>query len=134
MLSGDNGILNRATDSKGQNAEAQAIEKTKVAYMAVRTEIASQQAIDGNYDPTSRTTTGTEKSNYDKLVDVVLKDIPNGNGWTVTPGTSGSTIAIEYYDDSLNSSDHKSKFTITITNSEPYAVWAQSQAGFNSTN
>lgn len=134
MLAGENGILGRATDSKGVNAEAQAVEKTKLAYMAVRTEIASQQAIDGNYDPTSTTkATGETKSNFDKLVDVVKNDIPTGkDGWTI--GSTGSTITLVYNDDSFNSSDQNAKFEIEITNAEPYAEWKETQVGYTSTN
>ena len=39
MLSGENGILSRATETRSTNAEAQADEQAKLAYMGVRTEI-----------------------------------------------------------------------------------------------
>ena len=47
MLSGDNGILTRATTTKEANAESTAREEANLAYMTVRTEIAAQKAANG---------------------------------------------------------------------------------------
>ena len=104
MLTGENGILGRATETKATNAEAQSREQAKLVYMAVRTEIASNMTSNGNYSAAANATTISNTLN-------ITSELPSAQGWTVTPtdgtapsgtsqGTDGS-IVLKYHNDSL---------------------------------
>ena len=107
MLTGENGILNRATTTKAINAEAQAEEQAKLAYMAVRTEIAAKMVEDGNYD--------AEAAADDLLTEVVQVDL-KGSEWACS--VSGSDILMKYTDASL---EEVQVYGITLT--EKSASW-----------
>ena len=96
MLSGENGILNRAQQTNMQNDYFQAEEKVKLAYMAVKTEIMTQKVQNSNYNA---------QNNAGKLGKIVRDEL-NGSEWTVSPdGTEltafGTTINITYTKASL---------------------------------
>jgi len=119
MLSGENGILTRATTTKEANAEATAREEANLAYMAVRTEIAAQKVKDGTYNPAAH-----QKDLFDDAIDGTLK-ASNTDGWTFSNNTSNatvtsesdnSTIVLTYHNNSLNNSTHSLVYTITLKN------------------
>ena len=70
MLTGENGILKNANDAKTQNAYYGADEQMKLAYMAVRTEIAAKTVANSSYDATS---------NSAALLEVVKNDLKDDN-------------------------------------------------------
>ena len=51
MLTGENGILNKATSSRSATNEAEAIERINLALNAVKTEIFDQQVDEQNWEP-----------------------------------------------------------------------------------
>lgn len=110
MLTGENGILNRATKTEAVNAQAQATEQAKLAYMAVRTEIAAQMVEDGNYNPA-----GTKKTEQAKLTEVVEDDLmPSASaeeGWIDVDGATSGKITMTYRSPSLA---NDLKYTITL--------------------
>ncbi len=81
MLTGDNGIITNAQKARSNTAYREADEQMRLAYMAVRTEIAAHLANDTSYDATSNT-------NSQALETLVTKDLKgfagNGSEWTVT--------------------------------------------------
>jgi type II secretory pathway pseudopilin PulG len=138
MLSGENGILSRATTTKAENAKAQGNEQAKLAYMTVRTEIAAQKVADGSFVPSTHGTvfingTKTTKAAHTYLAELCAKDlnVPVGNivtsipespsaGWTVVD--TSSAITLIYADSSLENrttepaiSGQKLVYTISLT-------------------
>ena len=94
MLSGKNGILSRATETRGQNAYASASEQARLAYMAVKTEIIAQKTSNAGYKANDATNAG-------KLKDMVVNEL-KGAEWTKEPvALSGSTITMIYSNTSL---------------------------------
>ena len=51
MLTGENGILTQATNSKTETTKAEAVEKINLALNAVKTEIYKQQVTNSTYEP-----------------------------------------------------------------------------------
>ena len=122
MLTGENGILGNAKNAKSQNAYYGAEEQMKLAYMAVRTEIAAQTVANSSYDATTNkaaadtdaAVVGTK--NLDNLKKVVVDDLADATGaltnWNVvsaivTEGTT-ATITITYTDSSIDADSVKS--------------------------
>lgn len=60
MLTGENGILTQANNSKSATAKAEAVEKINLALNAVKSEIFNQQVASSSYEPL--TSTGTDAS------------------------------------------------------------------------
>ena len=83
MLTGENGIITNAQRSRSNTAYRAADEKMRLAYMAVRTEIAANFANDTSYDATS-------DEFAKKLKELVEQDCANvtadNTTWTVTLG------------------------------------------------
>ena len=125
MLSGENGIINRAGEARYVNGIAQFDERTKIAQMAVRTGIESDKVSSAEY-------IATKSANFEKIAQSVAKELGvtaikgqagNGaiskDGYTVayyldTPVTDTSTdgegyIVIWYTDNSLRSSMDREK-------------------------
>lgn len=109
MLSGENGILSRATETRSTNAEAQADEQAKLAYMGVKTEIIAEKVSNASYNA---------QSNAGKLGKKVKQDL-KGNEWTISPdGTDetvqGEKITMTFTDSSLNNTNEKAIATNKI--------------------
>ena len=51
MLTGENGILNKATSSRSATNEAEAVERINLALNAVKAEIFDQQVTEQNWEP-----------------------------------------------------------------------------------
>ena len=98
MLTGENGILKNANDAKTQNAYYGADEQMKLAYMAVRTEIAAKTVANSSYDATS---------NSAALLEVVKNDLKDDNWFAeVKTEDSGANtitkIIMTYKDSAIN--------------------------------
>ena len=80
MLTGDNGIITNAQAARSNTAFRAADEQMRLAYMAVRTEIAARLANDTSYEATSL-------DNARKLEEMVNNDLKgftgNDSSWTV---------------------------------------------------
>ena len=130
MLTGENGILNRATSTRAINADAQAEEQAKLAYMAVRTEIAAKMTQNGTYSAIQNVDTPDPKITGDiSLKALVEKELVASEGWTVssskTPTTgaaTSATITIKYDNTSL---EKIKVYTITLTKTSPYATFEE---------
>lgn len=80
MLTGDNGIITNAQASRSNTAYREADEQMRLAYMAVRTEIAARLANDTSYDAYA-------PDNAQKLKEIVDNDLTgfegNNSKWTI---------------------------------------------------
>ena len=85
MLTGQNGILSRAQDTRGTNAYTSSVEQAKLAYMAVKTEIMTQKVANSSYDATK---------NAGKLAKIVKQDLA-GSEWTISPNGIDETVTGE---------------------------------------
>ena len=95
MLSGENGILSRATETRGQNAYSSACEQVRLAYMTVKTEIMTQKVKDSSYNA---------QTNGENLATLVGKEL-KGTEWSTpsapTYNTTSKAIEITYTNSSL---------------------------------
>ena len=57
MLTGENGILTQANNSKYSTARSEAVEKINLALNAVKTEVYAQRVNDADWDPATNFTT-----------------------------------------------------------------------------
>ncbi len=94
MLTGDNGIITNAQKARSNTAYREADEQMRLAYMAVRTEIAAHLANDTAYNATSTTNSEALRA----LVDRDLHGFAgNGSEWTIeleTDTTTGKATGI----------------------------------------
>jgi len=107
MLSGENGILTRATTTKEANAESTAREQSNLAYMAVRTEIAAQKVKDGTYKPSEHGSELLTKVKAD------LQPTEATEPWNCTTTTGG--IQMVFTDNSISNATHTLTYKITLT-------------------
>ncbi len=75
MLTGENGILTQATESKAANAKAEAVEKINLALNAIKTEIYAQQVVTSNWDPEDASGEGGLKQ---AISDLIVSDFKEG--------------------------------------------------------
>ena len=108
MLSGENGILSRATETRSTNADAQADEQAKLAYMGVRTEIIAERVTDASYNASDHT------EELGRKVEKDLDPKKEKKTWSVDYGTSG-IITMTFTDSSLNTTNHQIEYTIELT-------------------
>ena len=99
MLTGENGILGNASNAKSNNAYQGAVEQMKLAYMAVRTEIAAQVVKDSSYDATANAAVTA-------LTTVVKDDLKDATGslatgWDVVGDSP--TITMTYTNSAITS-------------------------------
>ena len=95
MLSGENGILSRATETRGQNAYSSACEQVRLAYMTVKTEIMTQKVKNSSYNAqTNGATLATLVSNELKGTEWSTPSAPTYN-------TTSKAIEITYTNSSL---------------------------------
>lgn len=121
MLSGDNGIITNAQKSAAANTEGEALDKMKMAYNTVSTEVIAKAATSTSYDATTET-------NLVALANVVSKDL-GGTGttitstvltetignYTVTLDLTNKTIAVSYADSSFGSEKTYEAIDCTMT-------------------
>lgn len=94
MLSGENGILSRATETRAYNDYFSADEQVKLAYMAVKTEIMANKASNGTYD-------ATQEANAKALENIVKSElVKSGSGFEVAK-PNNTKIQIKYSNASL---------------------------------
>ena len=98
MLTGENGILGNASNAKSNNAYYGATEQMKLAYMAVRTEIAAQTVKNSSYNATAADAVTA-------LTDIVKDDLKDASGNLVGWAVVGSTpkITITYTNSAITS-------------------------------
>ena len=100
VLTGDNGLIKKAVLVNTENAYGGAQEQVRMAYTAVKLEIKTKIAKDGNYDP-------TRTGNTIRLANMVRKDLGLGENvetnetWTVDDTIPG-IIKIEYKDPKID--------------------------------
>lgn len=121
MLSGENGILTRSTQTRSENAIAQETEQAKLAYMMVRTEIASNMATNGNYSASGAHATLKGKVDTD-LGAISASDWGTKGGWTTSSDASGITMKFK---DSAVEKVKVWKITFSGTNGNTAALVAQ---------
>ena len=96
MLTGENGILTQANNSKYSTARAEAVEKINLALNAVKTEVYSQRVNDADWDPA--TNFNTDIVPVLDLDEIVVSDGANDDGKIVYFWDNSSKIlTISYY-------------------------------------
>ena len=95
MLTGQNGILTQANNSKYSTARSEAVEKINLALNAVKTEVYSQRVNDADWDPST---------NFDSDIvpvlttDGIVNTGSNDDGKIVyTWSSSDKILTISYY-------------------------------------
>ena len=92
MLTGENGLLQRAADTNGNSAYSTACEQVKLAYANLKTEILTQKHSNPNYNA---------QANGESLAVIVGRDL-NGSEWsTPTYNSTDKAIEITYTNSSL---------------------------------
>ena len=124
MLTGDNGIINRAQQARYGNTEGEVIDKMNLAYNTVKAKVMIDTSLIQNYNAASSDTQKALVNEINKELGGALKAESSTEynppaGWTVVTAASGSdkaTITITYTDSDFNSDDEGSKFdSITCT-------------------
>ena len=108
MLTGDNGIINRAQQARYGNTEGEVIDKMNLAYNTVKAKVMIDTSLVQNYDATSATTINTLAGEVREELGGTTTTAPAG--YTVTPDTTNHTITITYEDSDFKTSDTGSKF------------------------
>ena len=94
MLNGQNGVLNRATESKVANTLGSFKEQASMAQLSAKTSIAANSASQSGYIATYNGTGADAKNHFTKLA----QEVANGLGVTAKAGgTTGQTINTEGY-------------------------------------
>ena len=122
MLKGDNGIITNAQKSSYANIESEAMDKIKMAFNTIATEVRVKSATELNYDATAKVA---------ELADLALVDLGGTKGTitgtaTSNTGTAGNytvkaeagKITITYSDNTVFKTSGKYnpvEYTITIT-------------------
>ena len=108
MLTGENGILGDAQKSKSENALYGAEERMKLAYMAVRTEIAAQTVKNSSYNALHNTAADTSVTpnipavnNPEALLEIVKTDL-NDDNWYAEVSSGGNKIIMTYRDSAID--------------------------------
>ena len=116
MLTGENGLLNKANAAKAKDIEASIDEKVRLAAAALKLEIAKEAATDPSYDAREHTAT---------LLSVFTTDLTE-DGWSkieATPDTdtddsATGSFTLEYtgsdYTNARNKTNAKISYTITL--------------------
>ena len=126
MLTGENGILNKATSSRTATNQAEAIERINLALNAVKAEIYDQQSREGqaNWEPIA--TGGTD-------IQQAIKDILLADGFGTTSGSdnyyydfddANDVLVLSYYNDTaeVGSSSDPIRGIINLNPSTSYRV------------
>ena len=98
MLTGDNGILTKADESKYTTARAEAIEKINLALNAVKTEVYAQRVDEANWDPLvieEEEVTGLQPEITTVLTNDGFTNVDGDNVYYYN--LEGSTLTLSYY-------------------------------------
>lgn len=114
MLTGDNGILTQANNSKYTTSRAEAVEKINLALNAVKTEVYSQRVDTANWDPLE--SVESTKQLKSDITQVLQKD-----SFSSTDGDdvyyyslTGTTLTLSYYSVAKANLSSTEKITGTI--------------------
>lgn len=110
MLTGDNGILTQANNSKYNTARAEAVEKINLALNAVKTEVYSQRVSKADWSPV----TGTGS---DADLQTVIKTILSNDKFVVS-GTDDEGNYIYKFEAKTEAQDSYNKLTLSYYSKE----------------
>ena len=119
MLSGDNGIITNAQKSKAGNTEGEVVDKVKMAYNTIKTEVIVQSSIDPDYDALDAEkslelakTIVTELG----LTGTIASGTPvTGNGYSIAYDSAAGTIKVTYTDSMFGSAGTYPAIELTMT-------------------
>ena len=111
MLTGENGILNKATSSRSATNEAEAVERINLALNAVKAEIFDQQVDEQNWEPIDdNDTTETSDDELQEAIKESLKlddfgsapvddatDETHDEDYVYTFNATTGTLTLSYY-------------------------------------
>ena len=117
MLTGENGLLNRANNAKKATVEAEAVERINLTLNAIKAEIYAEQVSDDTWAPVTTTDgTSTAKESIGKVLtnDGFTVGATDGYGYTV----AADKITLTYNNATLEISG----ITGSITVASPYTI------------
>ena len=101
MLTGENGILNKATSSRSATNEAEAVERINLALNAVKAEIYDQQVTEQNWKPLDGSNLKQEIKDSLKLdgfgTEPVTTITDDANSGKYVYSLSGTTLTLSYF-------------------------------------
>ena len=124
MLSGDNGIITNAQNSKAANTEAEVVEKVKMAFNTIKTKVVAKSSIDPEY---SSQAADTELALAQTVVDELGLSATISAGtattaekgysvlYTATSGSTNGTIVVTYSDSLFSDTAKNNAIVMTIT-------------------
>lgn len=123
MLTGENGLLNKANSAKAETVKAEAVEKINVTLNDIKTEIYKQQVKDSAYTPIktveSSTTLDTAISTLLTKDGVVGAEAENVYWYTFDSTSTNKTLTISY----KNTASEVSTISGTINlNESPWTI------------
>ena len=120
MLSGDNGIITNAQKSTYANTEGEVMDKIKMAFNTVKTEVIAKSATISTYK-------ATDTDNLLALANLVAKDLGGtGNITTTTADATTSKEAIGNYTVSVSGSASGSVITVKYDDGKSFTGTAGS--------
>ena len=123
MLSGDSGIITNAQKSKAANTEGEVVDKVKMAFNTIKTDVIVKSSIDPEY---SSQAAATELALAQTIVDelglsgtIAAGSSVSGNGYeveyTATSGSTNGTIVVTYTDSLFCDTADNDEIEMTIT-------------------
>lgn len=113
MLTGENGLLNRANNTKVSQIEARVDDEVKLNVSGLRMEIAQKAGVTATYDAT------TDLTNLRKTLEDDLKK--SSSLYSVAVAASGSALEITYggvatsdYQSATNKANASIKYTVNV--------------------
>ena len=93
MLTGENGLLNKANDAKITDMEAAATEKVKLAVAAANLEMQTKLVTNSSYDPQTATVSASDTTNA--ILKLIEDDLTPSTDWSVVAVTTGSGTSLK---------------------------------------
>ena len=121
MLTGNNGILTQANNSKYSTARAEAVEKINLALNAVKTEVYAKRVNDADWDPTADTNFTDAIKPILTTDDIVQAVNGEGDDGKIVYSWDNTTLTISYYGVSAAKLEAANKITGKI-NLDPDAA------------
>lgn len=124
MLAGDSGIITNAQQSKAANTEGEVVDKIKMAFNTIKTEVVVKSSINADYNAQAAE---TEKALAQTIVDELglSATIVSGTAttaekgysvlYTATSGSTAGTIVVTYTDSMFGSTGDYNAIEMTIT-------------------
>lgn len=124
MLAGDSGIITNAQQSKAANTEGEVVDKIKMAFNTIKTEVVVKSSINADYNAQAA---ATELALAQTIVDELGLSATIASGtattaekgytvlYTATSGSTAGTIVVTYTDSMFGATGDYNAIEMTIT-------------------